>query len=287
LADLQASPTIAAILNLSDEHLDWHGSREIYRRDKLRIAGLSPDAPLVANAADSELPEALAGRRNVRWFGSAEGCHVAGDRLLRGHEPLRGLPRDSLPGPHNLANLAAALTILEVAGIEMRDVGVKLKNFNGLPHRLQFLGEVEGVRFVNDSLSTTPVATLAALRALAGRCVILLLGGMDRGLDWGPAAREMADTPPHAVICMPGNGPAIAAALANAGLSPPGGIQCAADLREAMDIAHRLARRGDTVLLSPGAPSFPQFRDYAARGERFAALAGIRRPKTEETAGVG
>ncbi len=275
LTDLEARPSLAAILNLSDEHLDWHGGSETYQQDKLRIVKLADGAPLIANCRDKLLARQLAGLDKVYWFGSDEGFHVSNNELWHGTRHLDGIPRQSLPGPHNLANLAAALAILEQAGYTFENLAQCLAYFPGLPHRLQTLGVQAGVKYVNDSLATTPVATLAALEALVGDRVILLAGGMDRGLDWRPLMPQMKEQDPYAVICLPDNGPGIAQVMKDAGLAEAGGIQCAADLREAMDMARDKAQPGDTVLLSPGAASFPWFRDYEDRGNQFGVLAGF------------
>ena len=281
LCDLQARPSISAILNLTDEHLDWHGGSSAYQKDKLRLAELSGGNPLVANQLDELLVQQLANHENSHWFGQQSGYHVSHNTLFRGDHRLDDIPRKSLPGPHNLMNLAAALTILEQAGVSFEGFPEKLSDalarFTSLPHRLQQLGTFDGVSYISDSLSTTPVATLAGLRATvvsktASR-TILLVGGMDRGLDWRPFMPQMKELAPYAVICLPDNGPGIAAVMKEAGLEPAGGIQCAAGLPNAMELVSQLARPGDTVLLSPGAPSFPHFRDYEDRGEQFAVLA--------------
>lgn len=275
LVDLQAKPDLAAILNLTDEHLDWHGGSVSYQRDKLRIAALAAGRPLIANRTDALLATQLAGQENVHWFGGNEDFHVRNNELWQGRVRLDGLPRESLPGSHNLANLAAALTILDQAGFRIENLAKNLASFSSLPHRLQTLGVTAGVKYVNDSLSTTPVATLAALEALWGERIILLVGGMDRGVDWRPVIPHMKEHAPHAVICLPDSGADIAQVMNTSGFEPVGGIQCAADLEQAMHIASGLSQSGDTVLLSPGAPSFPRFRDYEDRGEQFAALAGL------------
>jgi len=285
LADLEARPSLAAILNVSDEHLDWHGGAAAYRRDKLRLAELAAGAPLILNFSDRLLLAEFSQDENVRWFGHAEGWHVLENELYFGSQALPDLPRNRLPGPHNLENLAAALTLLQAAGISGLDLRPALTDFKGLPHRLQYLGTVGGVEFVNDSLATTPVATVAALEAYRGRPVILLIGGLDRGLDWTQPLARMQGLCPQAVICLPDSGAGLAAAMAAAGLLPGRGIHGVPDLEAGMRRVAGLSRTGDVVLLSPGAPSFPHFRDYAERGERFAAAAGINNEK--ETAGLG
>jgi UDP-N-acetylmuramoylalanine--D-glutamate ligase len=275
LADLEAAPSIVAITNLSDEHLDWHGSTAVYRRDKLRLATLAGEAPVIVNRSDDFLASKFAGMANAIWFEDTAGFHVHDNVLWQGERRIEGIPRGSLPGSHNLSNLAAAMTTIGQAGFEFPDLAQALGDFAGLPHRLQRLGVRHGISYVNDSLSTTPVSVVAALEALRDERVILLAGGMDRGLDWRPLVPHMKELAPVAVICLPDNGPEIALAMKEQGLDPAGGIQFAPGLEGAMDMAMQMADAGDTVLLSPGAPSFPRFRDYADRGRQFAQLAGF------------
>jgi len=148
-----------------------------------------------------------------------------------------------------------------------------LASFRPLPHRLQPLGERDGFQWVNDSICTTPQATLAALESVHGQPVTVLVGGYDRGLDWTDFANAMAESPPHAIVCMGGNGSRIEALLNEAAVPCP--VVRVDDLHAA--IVEAKARAGDRgmILLSPGAPSFDQFKDYAERGRRFTELAGF------------
>jgi UDP-N-acetylmuramoylalanine--D-glutamate ligase len=275
LADLRAQPSIAVILNVSDAHLAWHGGPEAYRRDKLRIAELAGERPLVVNHADEELRSRFGNRPGVTWFNRAGGYHVEGRVLRHAGIEITHLPLPGLAGAHNLANLAAALTAVELTGTQVPDLPGGLRGFAALPHRLQVLGRRAGLQFVNDSLSTTPVATLAALRTFAGSPVTLLLGGEASRVDWSGPAAAMRDCAPHAIITLPDSGPQLASLLQAAGVEPAAGVHSAASLAEAVELAKSMTPAGGAVLLSPGAPSFPQFRSYAERGERFAALAGF------------
>lgn len=275
LADLEARPTLGVILNLSPEHLGWHGGEAAYRRDKLRLAELVGAGPLVVNAADRGLAAEFAGRGNVAWFNRPGGLRAAQDRLWDGEAALDVTLPAGLPGAHNLSNLAAVLTALRCIGIDPATVLGAVADFRPLPHRLQLLGERAGRRYVNDSISSTPVATAAALECYAGQAVVLIVGGLDRGLDWSPYMTTFAARAPRAVIAVPDNGPGILQALRDAGIRPAGGLHECAGLADAAALAAELAPPGGVVLLSPGAPSFPHFRDYRDRGRRFAALCGF------------
>lgn len=281
LADLEARPDIAVILNLTPEHLDWHGGEAVYRRDKLRLAELAAGRPLVANAMDPILRNAFAARPVTTWFNEAAGIRADGARVFDGERALPvGLPR-GLPGAHNLANAAAALTVLRLLGGDVIEAARNLSSFRSLPHRLQRIGERDGVLYVNDSISSTPVATSAALSTFADHPASVILGGLDRGLDWSAYGEEFRARPPRAVIGIPDNGPRIIRNLRVAGVRPEAGFHECADLEAAVRLAIRITQPGGLVLLSPGAPSFPQFRDYRERGERFAALCGFSFDRAE------
>jgi UDP-N-acetylmuramoyl-L-alanine---L-glutamate ligase len=180
-----------------------------------------------------------------------------------------------LPGAHNLSNVAAALAVACEIGIVLEEAVEAVSTFRPLPHRLQLLGEREGLRFVNDSISSTPVATVAALESFAGEIVTLIVGGLDRGLDWVPYMEAFGAMTPQAIVGVPDNGARIVATLRDAGIHPQHGLHEASDLAAAVRLARRITPRGAIVLLSPGAPSFPQFRDYRERGRRFAESCGF------------
>jgi UDP-N-acetylmuramoylalanine--D-glutamate ligase len=275
IADLEAAPTIAVILNLSPEHLDWHGSEEVYFRDKLRLATLAEKGTVIVNLADATLAAHFAGGAGVTWFDAATGVNIVGKQLFYRDQALQITMPKSMPGRHNLLNAAAALTAMLATGADVHQVAPGISSFTSLPHRLQVLGDRDGTTFVNDSIATTPVATVAALDALHDHSVILLVGGFDRGLDWAPYLPAFLRTPPKAVISLPTNGPRIIASMQQGGLAPLSGFYDAPDLQAAVALARQLACAGDTVLLSPGAPSFPHFADFRDRGQTFARHCGF------------
>jgi UDP-N-acetylmuramoylalanine--D-glutamate ligase len=289
ISDLQASPDIVVLLNLSDEHIDWHLNAENYRADKLRLARLVPGGRLIANASDAALQDEFERRPNVRWFNEpgqwqagqnsvfrrAPEVGSAGKRAMSATSQSRLLAPASLPGEHNMQNLAAALTVCEELGVSCSELNAALASFQGLPHRLQTIGEKDGVRYIDDSISTTPVSVEAALQTIGYDDVVLILGGMDRGLDWTSFAESIREKTPHAIITLPDNSPKITASLNAAGVEPEGGIHALPGLREAVEFAQVLAPEQGCVLLSPGAPSFPHFADFEDRGRQFRRFAGL------------
>ncbi len=262
---------LGVITSLYEEHLDWHGSRERYVADKLRLADVS--RKLLVNALQPNLL-ALTGNHPQRLlFGQPDGWHVADGFIRRGTLDVFPIAQLAAPGLHNALNACAALAALEVLGMDALAAAPALARFRPLPHRLQPLGERDGWHWVNDSISTTPLATLAALESLRGRAVTVLVGGHDRGLDWTPFVVSAKFAPPHAIICMGANGSRIEAALASASLACS--LSRVADLAAAVGAARTQTPAGGVILMSPGAPSFDQFKDYAERGRRFAELAGF------------
>lgn len=270
--DFAASPRVALITNLIEEHLDWHGDGARYVADKLRILGERSRTIAVLNAEDSTL-SGLETTGDVRWFGTASGWHLDATHVCRGNERVLAMQDVPLPGRHNALNLCGALAAIEAAGFDARVLAQHAARFKPLPHRLQTLGTRDGITYVNDSIATTPQAALAALAHCAGQRVAVLLGGHERGLDWSAFARELAKHPPHAIATMAANGERIAATLAEHGLDAR--VRRCATLEEAFAAASAALGGDGVLLLSPGAPSFGAFRDYAERGRRFAALAGF------------
>jgi UDP-N-acetylmuramoylalanine--D-glutamate ligase len=283
LRDFGGAPTIAVINNLYEEHLDWHGTRERYVADKLAIA---VDARQLVVNAQADLLAATAAHARRSVFGAAMGWHVRDGTIWRGEERVLRLAGLLLPGEHNALNVCAALAAIEAAGFDAVALAAHVASFQPLPHRLHRIGTRDGVDYVNDSIATTPYATIEALRSLEDRPVVVLVGGFDRGVDWEPFVRHVAAHAPAAIVTMGANGAAIATALrriAEARFA----LGVTASLGDALARARELTPAGATILLSPGAPSFDQFRDYAERGREFARLAGFDPAAIAQIEGLG
>jgi UDP-N-acetylmuramoylalanine--D-glutamate ligase len=301
--DFAGAPTVAVINNLYEEHLDWHVTRENYVADKLAIA---TRAQRLVVAAQPELLARTAAHPQRSEFGGDAAWHVRGDAIQRGHEKVLALADVPLPGPHNAHNVCAALAAIEAASeecglggplldsgdqgraqkIDARAMAAHVASFRALPHRLQTLGRRDGIDYINDSISTTPYAAIEALRSLPGRAVAVLVGGFDRGVDWKVFVDYVAKYPPRGIVTMGANGANIAAALRE--IANPGfALESVAALDAALACARALAPAGGAILLSPGAPSFDQFRDYAERGRDFARLAGFDPVAIAQIEGLG
>ncbi|HWG11586.1 MAG TPA: UDP-N-acetylmuramoyl-L-alanine--D-glutamate ligase [Rhodanobacteraceae bacterium] len=280
----EAGPVeVGAVVSLEEEHLDWHGTRERYVADKLKLADAA--RTLLVNAASPLLMERTASHPHRVTFGDARGWHVDEGWIRRGDERVLSRAALPVPGVHNAVNACAALAAIELFGLDARRTASSLRGFRPLPHRLTRLGMRDELEWIDDSISTTPMAALAALQSCADREVTLVLGGFDRGLDWSGFARELASRPPRAVVVQGANAGRIVDALRRAEVRIP--IEHVATLPEAVALARGLTPRGGVVLLSPGAPSFDQFRDYAERGCAFAGLAGFGVAAADEIPGLG
>ena len=259
---------MTAVTSLHPDHLDWHGGVEQYYRDKLSMCS-QPGAELTVANGDSDL---LAERADllgprVEWVSADD------DPEADWMDPL------GLLGRHNRRNALIARRCLVALGVPGASDDTRLsaaaKGYRHLPSRLAPIGTIEGVTFVDDSLSTNVLPTLAALDSLPGRRVALIVGGHDRGIDYAPLAAGILTRPaPTLVLTLPDSGPRIHAEIARAATFSPnaafGGSTNCPDLEEAVAAGYAWARPDGVVLLSPAAPSFGHFRDYRDRSEAFA-----------------
>ena len=283
-----ARPDVAIVLNIFPEHLDWHGSEQRYIDDKLSLVTGGQPRVAVLNAADEHLRTLELPHSQVVWFNQPEGWHMVGEVVYRGTQPVFDTSSTPLPGRHNRGNLCAVLAALEALGLDAVALAPAVQSFRPLPNRLQMLGERDGLRWVNDSISTTPHASLAALDCFAGQRIALLVGGHDRGLDWHDFAEHMRDNAPVEIVTMGNNGPRIHALLQPLADEGRFDLHAATDLPHAMELARAaLGAQGGVVLLSPGAPSFGAYKDYVARGRHFAELAGFDPDSISAIPGLG
>ena len=273
---VERSPHGAALLNIGENHLDIHGTMDAYVEAKSRIFRYQgPEDWLVTPWPAPELcdPWLLHHRGRRLNFSAASpvkrGAYVEDDAFWwqPGGEARRvaGLNVWRLPGRMNVENAAAALTIALAAGASVEAAADALAAFRAVPHRLELVGEADGVRYVNDSIATAPQRTLAALEAVSGP-LVMILGGSDKHLEYRELGRRVAERARAAVVVGQVR-ERIAEAL------PPGfPVVRAASFDEAVLAARDLARAGDTVLLSPAAASYDMFRNFEERGERFRSL---------------
>lgn len=280
-------PDIALVTNIFPEHLDWHGSEAQYVDDKLSLLTRARPRIAVLNAGDPRLAALVLPGSEIRWFNTPEGWHLRGDVLHRGDTAVMDTSALPLPGRHNRGNLCGVLTAIEALGIDAAPLAAAAVGFVPLPHRLQPLGTRDGVLWVNDSISTTPHASLAALDVYRHCRVALLVGGHDRGLDWQAFADAMRAGAPHAIVTMGQNGPRIFDLLAPVARDAGFQLSTADDLEAAIAQARDALAGEGVLLLSPGAPSFGAYRDYTARGRHFATLGGFDPDAITAIPGIG
>jgi len=268
LADLQGHAAAAVITRLFPEHQDWHGGVANYYAAKLRVANLLDGGPLWINGADPVLAQAVADLPNVRPVNIKGTIRAVADGIRYQRRRLMAASDSPLLGRHNLDNLALALGVVDSIGGELESARQSLATFRPLLHRLEPMRGPDGTRWINDSIATTPYATLAALQASPPHPV-LIVGGLERGADWQMVAEFCREHPLGGLVGLPDNGPAVCRLVADAGGVEAGRVSVAGNMRDAVAAARRLSQSGGAILLSPGAPSFPRFRDFEQRGNAF------------------
>jgi UDP-N-acetylmuramoylalanine--D-glutamate ligase len=279
LPTISRGADIAVYTNVAADHLDRHASVADYRAVKARLAQLTVGTGrVVLNADDpgcrelgAQLPAA-----SIAWYAvdSVEprlsGC-VAGGWIEVLGEHVMPLAEVPVPGRHLVADVLAAALAGALVGVPADAIARAVRAFRGVPHRLEQLGELDGVRYVNDSQATIPLAAMAALEAYDPDRVVLIAGGLGKGLEYAAFADAIAERCRAAILI--GETAAELERLIGERVS----VRRAGTMDEAVAIAAGLAQRGDVVLLSPAAASFDMFVDYASRGDAFrAAVASLR-----------
>lgn len=269
IADLVRGPEVALVTNLFPEHLDWHLSARNYRADKLRVLGLPGVRASVVNGRDPALAEAAQTSGHVACFGLPAGWDVTGIGVSL--DGALVIPWSALPlrGEHNALNLCAALAALTAARVALPPLPDALQGVHALPHRLEVVAEHDGIVWVDDSISTTPESTVAALQSFPDRSIVLIAGGKDRGQDYTQLSRELAKRD-AAAIGLPVTGSRLIAAARAAGVPHTRAVEVKT-MQAAVATARVFATRGSAVLLSPAAASYNSYVNFEARGADFRA----------------
>jgi UDP-N-acetylmuramoylalanine--D-glutamate ligase len=277
------APDAAAMLNLTEDHMDRYDGLADYAAAKARV--FHGKGVQVLNRDDRwSMGMARAGRTILTFAREAPRAEnewgIAGSSsspwLMHGVKRLVAAQALPVKGLHNAANALAAHALCHALGLPDEPTAAALETFTGLPHRLQKVGEVEGVAFYDDSKGTNVGATVAALTGM-DQTVALIAGGEGKDQDFSPLAAAVAGRA-RAVVLIGRDAGLIALALDRSGVR----IENAKDMEEAVRIAYSAVRPGDAVLLSPACASFDMFRDYAHRGETF--VAAVRRLESQEFA---
>jgi UDP-N-acetylmuramoylalanine--D-glutamate ligase len=270
-------PRIAMVLNITPDHLDRHGNFENYAAAKARITEFqTAEDFLVLNAEDKATQMVAAKTRaKIYWFSPRrqikQGSFVHGETIFfrssEGAKPEPVMPVAEIPlaGAHNVENVLAAVCAARLAGVASETIRAAVAAFKAVEHRLEFVREVHGVRYYNDSKATNVDATVKAVEAFAGG-IYLILGGKDKDSDYavmGPLLRERVKM----VITIGSAAEKIEHQLAGVVK-----IERAETMDRAVALAHEAAVAGDTVLLAPACASFDQFQNYEHRGHAFKSL---------------
>ncbi|MFZ5813911.1 MAG: UDP-N-acetylmuramoyl-L-alanine--D-glutamate ligase [Bacillota bacterium] len=277
---VRRSPRIAVVTNLTPNHLDIHASMEEYVAAKRQIIRHQAAEDWAVLNHDDETVRAFAdeARGRVLFFsrqGDPGGENAAfirqGEVIWRreGREyPTLRVEEIQLPGLHNQENVLAAMAATYLAGAPMSAVREVLTSFTGVEHRLEPVRVLNGARWYNDSKATSPAEAVAALTTL-GAPIVLIAGGSDKGIPFDPMAPLVAAKVKVLILTGP-TAPKIEEAVRRGGYAGP--VHRAADMAEAVRLAHRAAAPGDNVLLSPGCASFDAYRNFEERGRHFKAL---------------
>jgi UDP-N-acetylmuramoylalanine--D-glutamate ligase len=274
LPTISRGADIAVYTNITADHLDRHGSPEAYRAVKARLAELTVagGGTVVLNADDPgcrDVGGALGG--DLHWYAlsspasgePAAEAREADGQLLVGGAVLMPDDEVPLPGAHMRSNVLGAALAAHLAGASRDAIADGIRGFRGVPHRLETIADRDGIRWVNDSQATIPLAAIAALEAFSPAPVVLIAGGQGKGLAYAAFAEAVAERARVAILI------GETADELERLLAGRVEVERAASMDEAVTLAGLAARTGDVVLLSPAAASFDMFTDYAARGDAF------------------
>lgn len=269
LIDLQISPHIGVCVMVVPEHLDWHPDTDEYVQAKTQMFARQSTDDIAIYFADNQTSTQIASAspgHKIPYF-AKPGAHVEHDAIkIDGHEICK-TKELRLLGEHNWQNVCAAITVVWQVTQNVERIRFALTNFTGLPHRLEMIRELEGVRYYDDSFGTTPQTAIVALQAF-DEPIVAIMGGRSKGIPFDELGKTAAGVKnlKH-VITIGETGPEIATALRANGFEKI--TEGGKDINEIVGQAHELASSGDVVLLSCASTSFDMFKNYKERGEKF------------------
>ena len=280
LEQMTVSPNIASILNITPNHLDRHGTMEAYTAAKARLLEFQCEKGSAVLGRDDagawNLHDRVRGRLLSFGFSKmeegSEGTYYTDDILyLYDHGldiPLLRRDQIKLRGGHNVLNILAAFAIGHAAGLPLDAMLTAAEDFHGVPHRLEFVREVHGVKWFNDSIATAPERVLAAIHSFS-EPIVLLLGGRDKNLPWEDLAEVIHQRVDHVIVFGEAADKIVKVININGLQKKPATLDRVDDLFSAVQKAAEVAESGDVVLFSPGGTSFDEFKDFEERGEKF------------------
>ena len=280
LEQINISPAVAAVLNITPNHLDRHGTLEAYAAAKARILAYQQegDVAILSNEDPGAWALADSVKGRLVTFGFAQppagqsGTYLAGKelRLFDGSASQALMQRSDiqLRGEHNLRNVLAAFAIAHAAGWNVSKLSAAITDFNGVVHRLEYIRTLRGARWYNDSIATAPERSIAAIQSF-DEPLVLLLGGRDKNLPWDNLAEHIHQRVDHVIVFGEAADKITSAIGHLQNGQRPYTLEKYDRLKDAVQGAAKISEEGDVVLLSPGGTSYDAFNDFAERGERY------------------
>lgn len=289
LIDLKKSPHIAVILMITQEHLNWHEDIDEYQRAKESIVKYQNYDDFAVINQDFKTAKSFAEKTKAKVYfvstkESTNGVYVKDGKIISAiggmREEICSVLQVALLGVHNLQNAAAACAVGKIKGVPTGNIAGIISSFKGLIHRLQLIGEINGVKFYNDSFSTVPETTIAAIDSFQNP-KILILGGSSKNSDFGKLADKISkDETIKSIILIGQEALRIRKAIEKAGGTKTNILAGADNMAEIVRLAISEAGAGDVVLLSPACASFDMFKNYEDRGEQFVKQVRLWKTKT-------
>ncbi|MCL2354408.1 MAG: UDP-N-acetylmuramoyl-L-alanine--D-glutamate ligase [Oscillospiraceae bacterium] len=274
------SPNISMILNIFEEHLDHYKSYEAYAYAKYRIfkfqnesdyAIYNTDNDVVRNMVEKGIPTSKKISVSFKNQDQNNSVYIKDDHVIYKENDVETKLYDinserSLPGDHNLCNIMFCLMVCKLLNLDIPKAVQAINTFEGLPHRMEFVGEFDGVKYYNDSIATIPEAVINGVNTLKD-VNTLIIGGMDRKVDYSKFIEYLANSEIENIICMPIVGTNIGNSIQNINGKPT--IHHAETMEEVVQIAKKVTKKGTTCLLSPAAASYGFFSNFQERGDEF------------------
>ena len=274
LWDLEKSPSLAVVLMLEPDHLDIHKSMEEYVGAKANIArhqaqdGVTIYHP--TNEYSQQIAETSRGTRLRYAVPDDSQVYVANGQFMIDEEIICPVTALQIPGQHNVENACAAISAAMHHGVGKDVIEAGLGSFTGLPHRLKLVAEKDDIRYYDDSIATTVGSAIAALHSFETGKSVIILGGSDKGVDYGELIDEVKAMRAR-VVAIGQTGSRIAELCEEAGVSY---VRERGGMAQVVQAARQLAHSGDVIILSPASASFDQYASYSDRGDQFVAVVG-------------